>query len=256
MKIPESDIIDITSKEFPELISTIEDGIKALIIVGGKLAQKTFEIKTKKSQLALFLYSDIVETINASYNLCLQGYYECVARLLRYSFEASFTIQKLDSYKEESFEKSKISVTECEAEDYNKFSDEEREIFEISLWLDSNNENSIKKKISFMKIFSSTGMIKKFSEPDFLEENLEAYHKLSQFTHPSYSGIKSRLLIKRGFIKLSPVYEREFTENLLKDILKIIMISGNFLKKYTDFEFSTEEQNLIASVGKRYDNLI
>ena len=48
------DILENTKKEFAELTSAIEDGIKILLIIGSKISQKTYDIKTKKSLVSVF----------------------------------------------------------------------------------------------------------------------------------------------------------------------------------------------------------
>ena len=67
-----SQVINKTIEDFPEFKESIEKGIEVLMIIASKICKKSFELKTRKSQLIIFIYSDIVETIQAAYKLCLQ----------------------------------------------------------------------------------------------------------------------------------------------------------------------------------------
>lgn len=252
-----------TLRDFPELMSTIENAHKGLLILANKLSDKSFEEKSRKVGMILILYSDIVETIKAALSLCISGYYEASIKLLRSCFEGSFMLRKLNSYPEESFVVDNEILQQVFNEDvmkvqrnYDNLNAEDKKRFEINLWLDKNEECNENKIRLLMKIFSPTRIIRDFSFDSDYRENLRAYHQLSQFSHPFFTGLISRIRIKDYHTKIEPCYIKKYAEYILKNILRATVICSTCIKDtIPDPKLSKEESELFYNVGKSYDKL-
>ncbi|MBI2084674.1 MAG: hypothetical protein HYT70_03645 [Candidatus Aenigmarchaeota archaeon] len=259
------DIYENTLKDFPKLVSGVEKGHQSLLIVAEKLAEYNKVGASKKLGMIHIIYSDIVETIECATILCMRGHYECVAKLLRSCFEATYLILKFNSYPEESFnvdnqildifnQNKNYGVIE---KTYEGMKSPEKEKFEYNLWLDSNNELNSHKVRLVGRIFSSTKLIREFTKFDIPEKYREAYHKLSKFVHPRFYGIMSRLQLGEGKVKFRGVYKADFAEAVLKDIIKAVVLCTVPLKDYMEgLDFTQEEIQLAKEIDEIYEKFV
>ena len=93
---------------------------------------------------------------------------------------------------------------------YNQLTTNLKRNFEINLWLDPNNPLNKVKNSLFMDIFSPTKLMTEILSPDELNNYKECYHRLSQFSHPTFAGLQPRLIMKKRFVKSGVIYNKIF----------------------------------------------
>ncbi|OGW72072.1 MAG: hypothetical protein A2047_01945 [Omnitrophica bacterium GWA2_41_15] len=252
-----------TIRDFSHIVDALRKAHFSLLVIGTKISAKSVEHQSKKIGVITYLYSDIVETIDACIKLCTEGYYGSTAKLLRNCFEGTFVLLKLNTYPELAFDVNADIVKKiCKGKKvkesskiYDSLSISEKQNFEVNLWYDLNRDANRTKIKMFMKFFSPISLINQFSDPEIKDENLGAYHRLSQFSHSSFVGLMHR--IKENWVITKPLYNRTYSESNLKDVFKTIVMCTNSVKKiFDDLEFTPEEIIILKDVEKKYNEIV
>lgn len=257
--------MDIYSKEtidnHQELTKGISLGIDIFSSVLLKISKKGIaDCSYKNGILSIFL-SAIFESLQTSFHLIQLAHYEAVMRELRFSFESIFVFKKLDSLNEKSFilndeilqDVIQFSNNEFKQK-YESLTIDEKELLEFNIWMFSNNDNNRKIKHIYSNIFSVNKLIELFSESEYTDRDKGAFHRLSQFTHPSFHGMISRLQIKDGKTKLKAVYVNNFAEDNLKDLYRLFIMFSNLIQNsFGPIDISEDEMKKIEIFNSIYD---
>ena len=262
------EINDFTIRDYPELASAISNSFDVMSFLLRKTAAQSISLESYKKGILNVIAYDCFDTIRSAHKLVLMGSYEPAVKLLRSSFEGCLLLSVFGNFEEEAFELDKEKkilekfLSEGKVKEINKKLKEadkkEREKFLFNLWLDTNDENNSTKKQILMNYFGPSIMITSTNtENKEIQEDKMAYHRLSQFSHPQFYGLISRLNQEPGKVRLGRFYDPKASLGCLKDIFKmIIRMSNNLRKSFDILDIDEIEFSKLDRMNKEYDKYV